>query len=224
VDDEEEALGFYKQEKFEELDHDLVSIFQNWREDDDEVRLSNTMRYMKLPIRFRFYIGETKAWKIHGVTVELRSFESPLCFWFGPACDRCYNNFSLMDPLLDLNYLGLYYHVAPLPSARLVRSDSEDVWHALNDVACPPVDPVDPVDMVRCVHRLDDLERVDWEERVRCTAFHRVMGIRELWDRHVCTRRELVGAEFVDMLQSRMRDIRESGGDLSDYRILFWYD
>jgi len=167
------------------------------------------------------------------MTVELRSFESPLCYWFGPACDRCYNNFSLMDPLLDLNYLGLYYHVALLPSARLVRSEEEDAWHALNDAVCgdpvdtvdtvDSVDSVDTVDTVRCIHRLDDLERVDWEVRVRCTAFHDNMGIRELWDRHVCTRRELVGAEFVDMLQSRMRDIRESGGDLSDYRILFWY-
>ena len=80
VDDKEEALSFYKDEKLEELDHDVVSMFHDWGEDDDDVRLSNTMSYMKLPIRFRFYTGETELWERRGMTVELRSFESPLCF------------------------------------------------------------------------------------------------------------------------------------------------
>ena len=93
-----------------------------------------------------------------------------------------------------------------LPSARIAKRFTPNACHPLSG----------EMSLRYTVHSLHDLKDVDWDKTAMCTfILHSGANTRSL--------REVAGNEFVDALQYCMREIREGGGELSDYRILFWY-
>ena len=212
----EDALSSYKDDFYYEIPshHDIGEMFEcaDYECYRNDCQLSSAMYVKEMPRDFGFSPDTLK--------------DYPNFTGLGLSCDRNYMHFDSMDSLFaneicDYSWYDWvsghdwFYKMPNLPSARTLHSSSRDAWHMINDMMDARKGPV------RCVHYLHDLERVDWDEDVQYT---RCLYTKDDLETCVCSRRESVGEKVVDILEARMREIRESGGELCEYRILFWYD